>query len=252
MKKNISVSGLTKNQRLKELEKIKTKYQKKGYIFIEYIDNGMTKSIAIFEISEENLKKNKSTLLKKSVIFFMVLAAIIYFSINSNDYNNNTTLNEAKNAPLFSLEKIAKDYVLEKKLDESYNKKFYDCLGEMIWDKDESFTVGKMLDWCYDDYKLSENHKMKQYYNTAWLLSDFSVWDGSYKPLEKLIKSNMHNSDSYENVKTTRNFVYYGTKRPYMQVTTIYKGTNAFNAVVTNTVSIKIDALTKEIFEINQ
>jgi len=50
MKKNISVSGLTKNQRLKELEKIKTKYQKKGYVFIEYIDNGITKSIAILSL----------------------------------------------------------------------------------------------------------------------------------------------------------------------------------------------------------
>ena len=95
MKKNISVSGLTKNQRLKKLEKIKTKYQKKGYVFIEYIDNGITKSIAIFEISEENLKKNKSTLYKNISIFFVILIAISFF-INSDNNDGTNMVEENK------------------------------------------------------------------------------------------------------------------------------------------------------------
>jgi hypothetical protein len=95
MKKNISVSGLTKNQRLKELEKIKTKYQKKGYVFIEYIDNGMTKSIAIFEISEENFKKEKFTLYKNISIFFVILIAISFF-INSDNNDGSNIVEEKK------------------------------------------------------------------------------------------------------------------------------------------------------------
>ncbi|MGD9623889.1 MAG: hypothetical protein AB7U51_04450 [Arcobacter sp.] len=164
----------------------------------------------------------------------------------------NISLKEAKDTPINSIEKLAENYVLQKNLDKSYNKKFYDCLGNLIWDKDESFTVGKMLDWCYDDYKQSKDHKMKDYYNTAWLLDDFSRWDGSYSPLEKLIKGNMHNDSSYEHVKTVYNLVYYGTKRPYMSVTTTFKGTNVFNAIITQTVNIKVDARTKEIFDIKQ
>lgn len=252
MKKNIPVAGITKNQRLKELEKIKKKYEKKGYSFIEYIDDGITKSIAIFEVSDVVAKKDKSSLIKNSLIFLILIISILYFFTNSNDYDKNTIIKDMKQAPLPALEKLANNYVLEKNLDSSYNKKFYDCLGNLIWDKDESFTVGKMLDWCYDDYKLSKDHKMKDYYNTAWLMSDFDVWNGSYVPLEKLIKLNMHNNTSYEHVKTMYSFSYYGEKRPYMFVTTTYKGTNAFNAIVTESVSIKVDALTKEIFDIKQ
>jgi len=162
------------------------------------------------------------------------------------------TIGEAKSFELYKLENFAKRYVESKSIDASYNKKFYDCLGSLVWDKNESFTVGKMLDWCYDDYKLSKEHKMKQYYNTAWLMKDFSFWNGSYKPLVELVKKAMHNSDSFEHIKTIPHFVYHGVKRPHVSIKMEYKGTNAFNAIVKGEVSIKVDALTKEIYDIKE
>lgn len=77
-KKNISVAGFTKNQRTKELEKIKKKYSKKGYEFVEYIDDGVTKSIAIFEVDDSILKKEKSRKLITMGIIVMIFAFLIY------------------------------------------------------------------------------------------------------------------------------------------------------------------------------
>ena len=163
----------------------------------------------------------------------------------------NIPLKDAKLISLKELEDISTKYVSLKGLDSSYNKKFYDCLGELIWDKDENLSVSKILDWCYDGYTLTENKGMKrQYYNKAWLLDDFSRWDGSYRPLEEMIKKNMHNDDSYKHVETRYEFVLSGVKTPYMKVRTKYKGTNKFNAIVNGYASIKINAITKEVLDI--
>lgn len=84
MKKTIVVGGLTKDQREKELEKIKKKHEKKGYQFLEYIDNGMLKSVAIFEVSDEIIKKEKSNKLVLAGILFMIIAFVLYMQ-TSND-----------------------------------------------------------------------------------------------------------------------------------------------------------------------
>ena len=78
MKKNIVVGGFTKEQREKELEKIKTKYSKKGYKFINYVDNGKLKSVAVFEVDENILRKEKSQKLMVIGGFFLLLSLILY------------------------------------------------------------------------------------------------------------------------------------------------------------------------------
>ena len=96
MKKNIPVAGITKNQRLKELEKIKNKYEKKGYLFIEYIDDGMTKSIAIFEIDENNIKQSSGLFTKIFLGFILIIIVLIIISptkpIENNTLQETTTL----------------------------------------------------------------------------------------------------------------------------------------------------------------
>jgi len=83
-KKTITVSGFTKDQREKDLEKIKKKYEKNGYVFVEYIDDGMTKSTAIFEVDEAILKKEKlvKMVLTIVIVFFI---ALISFSSSGNE-----------------------------------------------------------------------------------------------------------------------------------------------------------------------
>ena len=78
MKKNIVIGGLSKSQREKELEKIKTKYSKKGYKFINYVDNGTLKSVAVFDVDDNILRKEKSQKLLLASGFFMLIALILY------------------------------------------------------------------------------------------------------------------------------------------------------------------------------
>lgn len=56
----------------------------------------------------------------------------------------------------------------------------------------------------------------------------FSEWDGSNRLVERAIKESMNNPKSYEHVKTKYNVD--GTK---IHVYTTFRGTNAFNAIVT-------------------
>ncbi len=78
MQKEIVVGGFTKEQREKELEKIKLKYDKKGYRFLDYIDKGALKSVAVFDVDEESLRKEKARNLLIAAGFFLLIAAILF------------------------------------------------------------------------------------------------------------------------------------------------------------------------------
>lgn len=82
MKKSIIVGGVSTEQREKELEKIKAKYMKRGYKFIDYIDNGTLKSVAVFEVDESILKKEKSKKLFIASGFFFLLAIVLFIKAN--------------------------------------------------------------------------------------------------------------------------------------------------------------------------
>ncbi|UTJ05723.1 hypothetical protein [Arcobacter roscoffensis] len=77
--KNIVIGGFTKEQREKELEKTKVKLSKKGYKFLKFEEKGALKSVAIFEVDEAILKKEKSMQLIVVGVGFMIIAAILYF-----------------------------------------------------------------------------------------------------------------------------------------------------------------------------
>lgn len=77
--KNIVIGGFTKEQREKELEKTKDKLLKKGYKFLKFEEKGALKSVAIFEVNEAILKKEKSMQLIVIGVGFMIIAAILYF-----------------------------------------------------------------------------------------------------------------------------------------------------------------------------
>lgn len=83
--KNIVVGGFTKEQREKELVRVKNKYEKKGYKFIKYLDNGTLKSIAVFEVSASIIRKERSAQLVVLGAGFLIISAILYFkSMNIN------------------------------------------------------------------------------------------------------------------------------------------------------------------------
>jgi hypothetical protein len=72
----------------------------------------------------------------------------------------------------------------------------------------------------------------------------FSVWNGSHKALEKLIKAGMNDPDSYKHVETHR-----WDMGEYILVKTTFRGKNAFGGIVTETVGAKV-GIEGEIIEI--
>ncbi len=62
-----------------------------------------------------------------------------------------------------------------------------------------------------------------------------SSWDGSHRELVKLVKQNMHNPKSFEHVDTR-----YGITGDYAGIVMVYRGTNAFGAIVTNNIKAKV------------
>ena len=82
MQKEIVVSGFTKEQREQNLEKIKTKFTKRGYKFLKYIDNGTLKSVAVFDVDEKILRKEKSRSLYIMSAFFLLLSLYLFTQSN--------------------------------------------------------------------------------------------------------------------------------------------------------------------------
>ena len=78
MKRLIVVGGFTEEQRLKALEKLKTKLGKKGYQFVGYEEAGAMKSTAVFEVGDSVLRKEKAMKLVIVGVGFMVVALILF------------------------------------------------------------------------------------------------------------------------------------------------------------------------------
>ena len=254
MKKNISVSGFTKNQRLQELEKIKLKYEKKGYVFLEYIDDGITKSIAIFNIDESILKNEKRTTKIAIGIIAAIVLAFIFIpgddKSNGSDSLESKSLKEATTLSLDKLKAYSDSYAQSKNVDIVNYDKFYSCIGHHIWTKEKTLPLGQISEWCYNDTKREDYNKDTfNYVNRAVFMADFSQFDGSYRPFIEYIKSGMKNPSSFEHIKTIYSFDS-STKNPYMFIRCIFNGSNSFGGVVEHMVSAKVDEKTKKIYDI--
>ena len=72
---------------------------------------------------------------------------------------------------------------------------------------------------------------------SAGLEKQFSAWDGSHHKTVKYVKGIMKNPKSFKHVKTT----YTAHKdKNYRVIIMQYRGTNSFNAVVTNTIFVQV------------
>lgn len=73
----------------------------------------------------------------------------------------------------------------------------------------------------------------------------FSSWNGAHKKLQKLIKQNMNDPDSYEHIETR-----YKNLGDVLAVETKYRGTNSFGAKVIQTTIAKCDLETGDVLTI--
>lgn len=261
-------AGFTDNGRKENLKKLEEKMAKDGWELEKYFNGGLTKtSTATFKRDLEYKETSSSFGEKinvKNIIIGIVVFLIIVSIFNSSDdeeknqeskvkYHKefeNKTLTEIRKEPIGTLKKVAFSFSEENNISQDYHNTMYDCLAYYTYNKSQELTVGTMLDWCKADY--INKDKKAIYYNEEFLLEDFHPWDGSYIPLEKMIKQGMNDESSYEHIKTTYRMEFFGTKRPHMVVNTIFSGKNAFGGVVKQGVSINVDAKTKELYDLKE
>lgn len=150
------------------------------------------------------------------------------FSINDNmkllqsDDFLKRTLAEMSNEDFEILKKnqLKKSYISHEGLNNIFLKKLYDNRDNRA---------------IYIAEVQKKNQEESDQQRKKLIEQQFSPWDGSHVKLTQVIKESMNNPKSYEHVKTV-----YIDMKDYIIVTTTFRGTNAFDAVVTNTVKAKV------------
>lgn len=154
---------------------------------------------------------------------------------------------EYRRKPQADRHEIVSDYVKFKGIPASDGDGFYACLSEYSITKSEELPLGEVLGWCDAGYQ-KDPKSMVEYTNLDAFQKNFSGWDGSYRPLEKLIKQSMNDDSSYKHVETMSHLIL--GRDAHAVVKTRFKGTNAYGGIVTQTVSARVDIKTGDIVKI--
>lgn len=157
------------------------------------------------------------------------------------------SLKEYRNELKDTRHKIVTNYIEFKGLPASADDAFYACMSEFTFSKDGELKLNDVLGWCFNDYERDPT-SLSSKINLDNFQGNFSGWDGSYRPLEKLIKTNMNDDSSYKHVSTTYHLVL--NKDPHAIVKTTFRGANAYGGVVKETIAARINVRTGEIVSI--
>ena len=95
--------------------------------------------------------------------------------------------------------------------------------------KDSIVKERQIADSIANISKAQENRKKE-------IEKQFSAWDGSHRQLERYIKQNMNDPDSYEHVETK-----YWDMGDHLVVLTKYRGKNAFGGKVLGMTKAEVD-----------
>lgn len=177
------------------------------------------------ELSPEAMEKRKAT--NKKILKFgclpilIILILIALIPKNDSDNENDYTVKATK-----LIEKL-RNPKTEKELIADYDKAIALC-EEMknIKDTSNNFLIAQME---LEALVTNKDNNIKNEIKKIRVKEQFSSWNGSHKNLEKYIKASMNNPKSYEHVETR-----YQIKDNTVMIYTKFRGTNAFNAVVTN------------------
>ena len=222
----------------------------------------------------------KSVRLSGAIGSFVVLSGLIYFNMNDQEEKNSLKNAEADKLfaqinPVLEVGNIDSAASIANKAKDMYsnvnNNPASDFLKEYEDFNDSKFFESKLIsisDAAFDSIKqglpviIFKNETLNNLFakkliekeeNRATILADlkrqreheerqalikkqFSGWDGSHRGLEKLIKESMNDPDSYEHVETR-----FGDQGDHLLVSCKFRGKNAFNATVTNSVTAKVD-----------
>ncbi|HDG1666709.1 TPA: hypothetical protein PFE31_000941 [Kluyvera ascorbata] len=157
------------------------------------------------------------------------------------------TLKEYRNESKEDRHEIINKYVDFKSVPTSATDAFYACMSEFSFTKDDELNIGEVLGWCFNNFK-SDPNSLNSKINLDTFKGNFSGWDGSYRPLEKLIKAGMNDDSSYKHVETVYHLIL--NKDPHAIVKTTFRGTNAYGGVVKQTVAARVDVRTGQVVSI--
>ncbi|HDC4837602.1 TPA: hypothetical protein O8U60_002286 [Enterobacter cloacae] len=157
------------------------------------------------------------------------------------------SLKEYRNELKETRHKIVTNYIDFKGLPSGADDAFYACMSEFTFSKDGELQLNKVLGWCFNDYE-SDPKSLNSKINLDAFQGNFSGWNGSYRPLEKLIKANMNDDSSFKHLSTKYHLIL--GKDPHAIVKTTFRGTNAFGGVVKETVAARVDVRTGEVVSI--
>ncbi|MCX9039768.1 hypothetical protein NLN82_27655 [Citrobacter portucalensis] len=142
---------------------------------------------------------------------------------------------------------IVNNYIDFKGVPEAVANSFYSCASEYSFMNPSKEKLGDGLEWCFVEFNRGVEH-LDDKINFDVFQDNFSAWDGSYGPLETLIKNDMNDDSSYRHVSTVFHLVW--DKDPYAIVETTFHGTNAYGGVVKQTVAAKVDVHTGKVVAI--
>lgn len=157
------------------------------------------------------------------------------------------TLKEYRNESKEERHEIVNKYVNFKSVPTSATDAFYACMSEFSFTKDDELKLGEVLGWCFNNYE-NDPTSLNDKINLDTFKGNFSGWDGSYRPLEKMIKASMNDDSSYKHVETVYHLIL--NKDPHAIVKTTFRGTNAYGAVVKESISARVDVKTGEVVSI--
>lgn len=126
--------------------------------------------------------------------------------------------------------------------------KFRKCLSEYAYTKDKNLKAIEAIGWCKNE-KLNNPKAFEDHIDLDKLFTQFSPWDGSFRPLEAFIKENMNDPKSYDHANTYYRLQLNDRKNPKAIITEEFRGKNAFGAVVKQMVQIEYN-INKETFRV--
>lgn len=197
------------------------------------------------------------TINRKDVIGFLVVGIItvglLSQCIGGSSYEDyaDVKLKEIRELTGSEQKEILGDYLAQSDINEEYSYEFFRCMSDMVNSKADDLSLSKVMGWCKTEFESNGKSFIRYYVDYQKLKSQFSLYDGSHRELEQLIKNNMNDSGSYEHVQTRYRVVKDG-EDSYVALVTEFRGANAFGGIVKQTVHAKADLQTGEIIEIIQ
>ncbi len=158
------------------------------------------------------------------------------------------SLKEYRNEAQSTRQDIVKNYLESVSFDDSHFDIFYSCLSQMSYTKNTDLKLGEVLGWCKADFDRSAS-ALNDRVNLDNFVSKFSSFDGSYRPLEKQIKNDMNDRESYSHEETSY-WIHLNEKPPVATVVTTFTGKNLYNATVKQQAVATVDIITGDIISI--